>query len=111
METEREVQLARNEDRFRRVNERIRRSRPVVDAASSLAFTCECDRLGCTEIITVPIGVYEEVRRHGRRFLIAPGHGDPRIERVVAAGGRYEVVEKRTGPAADVAEATDPRGA
>ena len=39
----------------------------------------------------------------------SPGHDIPQFEKVVDGGDGYEVVEKDDGPAAELAEETDPR--
>lgn len=52
---------------------------------------------------------YERVRAHSRRFALAPGHEDTRVEeRIESHLPRYMVVEKR-GQAGRVTEGTDPR--
>ena len=37
---------------------------------------------------------YERVRRQSTTFLLAPGHAEPKIERLVSDRGRFQVVEK-----------------
>jgi hypothetical protein len=49
--------------------------------------------------------VYAQVREEPRRFLVVPGHEDPRLEKVVATSAEYLIVEK-TGAAGEVAEHT-----
>ena len=46
------------------------------------------------------------MREHPRRFLVAPGHEHPELERVVERHTGYLIVEK-TGTAGTVAEQTD----
>lgn len=97
---------AENENLFRRVNERVAELSGGLD---ELGLVCECADTACAERLTVPIGEYEQVRAHGDRFFVAPGHERRDVETVVAEGERYLVVEKR-GEAGEVARATDPRG-
>jgi hypothetical protein len=105
--TEREGIVAGNEALFRRVNEAIDRGRwPGEDAS---AFRCECAQSGCSELLDLGREQYEGVRAHPRRFVVAPGHEEPRFELVVERQPRHVVVEKR-GQAGAIAEATDPRG-
>jgi len=69
---------------------------------------CECTDPACREPVTLLPGEYEAVRADGARFIVAPGHDSPPIERVVEQADRYWVVEK-LGKAADEAERLDPR--
>jgi hypothetical protein len=101
--------LAKNEELFRRVNERIEevsvavpRDEPLLD------FLCECDRNGCEEKVRAARAEYEAVRAQPTHFIIRPGHEDPRVERVISSNDRFAIVEKQGQAAAD-AERTDPR--
>jgi hypothetical protein len=100
--------MARNESRLRKVNEGIDAGRGLVDVSERLPFVCECGQLGCTEVVELAIGEYEQVRGSGRRFIVVAAHVQPAIERVVQEASGYVVVEK-TGEAAEAAEAEDPR--
>jgi hypothetical protein len=103
---ERARRVAENEAVFREVNERIDDLAERLDVETEIV--CECSRLDCAERLTVPADEYERVRAHGRRFLLAEGHEQPAVERVIDARGGWIVVEK-VGEAGDVAEAEDPR--
>jgi hypothetical protein len=94
---------ARNETAFRTVNEAIAAGRGLTDAGRLLPFVCECGRIGCTVILELTAGRYEAVRDDPRRFVIAPGHDSPDIERVVEEGAGWAVVEK-FGEAGEIAE-------
>lgn len=48
------------------------------------------------------------MRRYPSRFVVAPGHEDPRLETVVERYPDYFVVEKH-GLAGAIARASDPR--
>jgi hypothetical protein len=100
--------LARNESRFRKVNESIDAGRGLRAADESLPVVCECGRLGCTEVIEVPVGEYERVRASGRRFIVCPDHVADELEHVVERAEGHVVVEKE-GRAAAAAERADPR--
>ena len=91
----------------RRVNEAIERGTCREETA---VFLCECGNLGCSRTLELPIEAYDEVRSGFDRFLIAPGHEVPNVDRVVERHDAYLVVVKRTGRPADLARATDPRG-
>jgi hypothetical protein len=103
--------LAKNEELFRNVNERIEEvSAGVPRAEPLLEFLCECDRQGCDERFQAARDEYERVRAEPTHFIVRPGHEDPRVERVVSVTDRFVVVEKQ-GQAATDAERTDPRRA
>lgn len=109
---EREKRLARNEARFRDVNER------VAEVAESFAegertadpvhFSCECGSETCTEQIAMTLVEYEAVRSMPTRFAVVAGHEVPEIERVVERTANYFVVEKDDDDAERVALETDP---
>jgi hypothetical protein len=99
---------AANEATARDVNEAIERGRWHGEQDQPLAVRCECSRSDCNRLLDITPRVYEEVRAHGRRFVMVPGHEREDIEFVVARGDGYVVVEKRD-QAGEVADATDPR--
>ena len=103
MADSRDERRARNETAFRTVNEAIAAGRGLTEVERRLPFVCECGRLGCTVILELTRGQYETVRDHSRRFVVAPGHDTPEIERVVESGDSWAVVEK-IGAAAEIAE-------
>ena len=111
MNEKQQQRLAENEAFFRTLNESIR---DAVDRYGSdghvYSFICECSDPSCVERVTLPTADYERVRADGTRFVLAPGHQAAAIETVVAERGDHMVVEK-TGPAAEVALALDPRAA
>ena len=104
-----EERAARNEALFREVNEQVESlSEPQRSGTEEeLLVICECSDDRCTERVSVPRAVYEEVRADPRRFLVVPGH-DHDFEHVVERTERYAIVEKE-GRAGEVAEQTDPR--
>jgi hypothetical protein len=107
----REERLAQNEAFFRSVNERIR---DLADRHGSdpheYEFLCECSDTACVERVTLSLDEYEAVRADATRFVLADGHSDTTIERVVETAPDHVVVEK-VGVAGEVAEALDPRAA
>ena len=107
----REERLAQNEVFFRSVNERIRQiaGRHGSDP-HAYEFLCECSDAACAERVTLSLGEYEAVRADGTRFVLAEGHSDTTIERVVKTTPDHVVVEK-VGVAGEVAQALDPRAA
>ncbi len=104
-----EVRTAKNESVFRALNEQL--GAAASGSASDVSgFVCECASIACTAVLAVPLGEYEEVRRHSERFIVAPdeSHVDPEVEEIVDRGDSYWVVEKK-GLAGVVAEGLDPR--
>jgi len=104
-----EARRAKNENLFRRINdgieEVVEHSRTV--HSSPVAFVCECSRSDCTTALELTLEEYKGVRHNGHRFLVAPGHADPKVERVVDENQRFVVVEK-LGEAGAIAEADAP---
>jgi hypothetical protein len=84
---------ATTEALFRDVNERIAESAERFDAEET-DFVCECADPECTDRVEASLAEYEEVREDPTTFLLAPGHEQKDIERVVADRGRFRVVEK-----------------
>ena len=105
----REERLARNENLFREINERVREIAAAHGRDAHLySFHCECSNTDCTLRVTVELADYERVRAQGNRFLVATGHDLPEIERVVEQAGSWWMIEKE-GDAGELAEQLDPR--
>jgi hypothetical protein len=107
-----EERLALNEARVREVNETIERANEKLGPAPgedglALNILCECGTRGCDQIVEISSEEYREVRAEPTRFVVVPGHEQAEIERIVEDRRRFAVVEK-IGPAAKVAERTDP---
>ena len=88
-----QVRRATTEALFRDVNERIAESAERFDADES-EFVCECSDPSCTHRVSASLDEYEEVREDPTTFLLAPGHEQADIERVVSDRGRFHIVEK-----------------
>jgi hypothetical protein len=105
----REESLAKNEELFRMVNERIETvSYAVAQDDSLMEYLCECDRPDCYDRVNATRNEYEAVRAESTHFIVLPGHEDPRVERVTLSNERFLIVEKQ-GAAAQEARETDPR--
>jgi predicted ThiF/HesA family dinucleotide-utilizing enzyme len=100
-----ENRIALNEATYRKVNEGVR----AEDPAGTIAFLCECGRLGCNQLIRLTRAEYEAVRANPRRFAILDGHEIPEVEDIVDRAEGFVVVEKRGKPEAEIVEHTDPR--
>jgi hypothetical protein len=90
---EEKVKRAQTEALFRDVNERIAESAQRFDAEST-QFVCECADPNCTHRVEATLDEYEEVRSDATTFMLAPGHADGDLERVLEDRGRFHVVEK-----------------
>jgi hypothetical protein len=78
---------------FRDVNERIAESAERFDVGRT-EFICECADPNCTHRVSASLAEYEIVRAEPTTFLLAPGHEEEDIERVVSDRGRFRIVEK-----------------
>jgi hypothetical protein len=85
---------ARNEEVFRGVNERIEQGAEQHQVSDSLPFHCECGASACLETIEIPPARYAAIVRERYRFVVIPGHEEPRIERIVETEADFLVVEK-----------------
>jgi hypothetical protein len=101
---------ARNEELFRKVNERIEAvSQGIVTPDdTTMEYLCECDQPGCHEKVQMTRSEYESVRAEATHFVVLAGHQDPRVENVVFSNERFLIVEKQ-GAAAHDAKQSDPR--
>lgn len=105
----REESLAKNEELFRKVNERIEAlSQAVAQDDSMMEYLCECDRPDCYERVKATRSEYEAVRAESTHFIVLAGHEDLRVELVALSNERFLIVEKQ-GAAAQDAEESDPR--
>jgi hypothetical protein len=103
-----EAKMARTEAAFREVNEAIARTAARFDAAEA-EFVCECAAPDCAHRVTAELADYDDVRSDPTHFLVAEGHDEPRIERIVEARGEYAVVEKLGARLRQIVRALDPR--
>jgi hypothetical protein len=97
--------LIRSQILFREVNERVRET--VDPTLEALEFLCECSNEDCTETVYLEVKAYEEIRAHPNLFLVAAGHENLEVDRVVDQGPGCVLVEKTVG--ANIVEAADPR--
>src|SRR5438034_8053256 len=92
-----EERFAKNEAAFRAVNERIEELgghfiRQSVE--ETVRFVCECARPGCMTPLELTLSQYEQVRSEPRWFIVAVGHENSEVERVIARHPSHLVVEK-----------------
>ena len=103
-----ELRRGMNESMFRLLNERLEKRALDRGPEATFEIVCECAREDCTLRIPTLIAEYEGVRSEPTKFIVATGHADTAVERVVDSGDGYEIVEK-LGEAAAVAEVENPR--
>jgi hypothetical protein len=103
-----EVRRATTESLFRDVNERIAEGAKVFQPDTT-QFVCECADTNCTHRLEATLDEYEQIRADGTTFLLAPGHADDDIERVVADRGRFQIVEKIQRTVRDTVRRLNPR--
>lgn len=102
--------IAQNDATFRNANERIGVAAGIYGAEMPVPFICECADPGCSEIITIGLEPYEEVRANPRHFLNVPGHeAAAQGTAVVVAQRKGYVIVETIGHAGEVAEALDDR--
>ncbi len=102
------VRQATTEAIFRNVNERIAESAQRFDADEA-EFVCECGDRSCTHRLATPLDDYERARAKPTRFLLAPGHEDDAIEKVVERCGPFQIVEKFEHTVAATVRSLNPR--
>jgi hypothetical protein len=105
-----DAKMARTESAFREVNEAIATTAARFDAEET-DFVCECADPECAHRLNAELDDYEEVRSEPTRFLLAPGHEEPTIERVVERAGEYNIVEKFGPVVTPIVQQLDPRAA
>jgi hypothetical protein len=105
----RDETVARNEAMFRAVNREIEQASEEAgrDDDDRLEVLCECGQDGCGTTLTLTIGEFEGVHGQKDRFVVAAGHENPDIERVVARKEQYLIVDK-FGEAEEIVEGDAP---
>ena len=103
MEKAQEARLARNEDLFRQVNERIDDlAASHGDDSHVYEFFCECSDVACLERVRLSLAEYAHVRDDPTRFVVVKGHVLEEIEHVIEPAKDHVLIEK-DGFAGDVA--------
>ena len=86
----RESRYEKNQALFREVNDRIAEL-AAKWSDQPMGIICECAKMGCAEMLQVPVEEYRRVRRSPDWFLILPGHV-AEAERVVEQHREYDVI-------------------
>jgi hypothetical protein len=78
---------------FREVNARIQAlSERFGVENGTVQVLCECGLDGCLQRVDLPVAVFAELGLEQPRFVVAPGHGRPGHDRLVAETAAYGVV-------------------
>ena len=108
MSEERARRISLNEAVFRRMNEQLKALAEQFDLGREpLLLVCECGYTECDRRLRIPPEVYSRVRGDSRMFFVVPGHALEDVESVVERNRDFNVVVKKPGVPAAVAEATD----
>ena len=108
--SERLRRIGLNEAVFRAVNEEIQRlAERFALTDDVLDLICECGNGSCAERIRMGHAEYVELRADPTTFAVVPGHEFPEAEDVVQKRGGYDVVRKKEGQPAQLAEDTNVR--
>lgn len=100
--------MAKTESLFRDVNERIATAAGGFGSEEA-EFVCECADPTCVERVEVPLEVYEDVRAEPTTFVLAKGHEEGSIEKIVERRRRFQIVEKVNSKVVAVVKRLDPR--
>jgi hypothetical protein len=104
------AQAAETESAFRDANEEIQAKADELGlGARPTPYLCECEDAGCTNVIALTRGEYEDVRAHGKRFVMVSGHQEA-DSRLVQEAPRFTVIEK-IGEEGELVAFRDPRRA
>jgi hypothetical protein len=92
----RHERIAKNEAMYRAVNRELEEASEDAGggAGAELEILCECGEPGCTTMLTLAIGEYDEAHGQPDRFIVAVEHEDPQMEQVVIRRDHYLVVDK-----------------
>jgi hypothetical protein len=87
--------LARNEDLFRQVNDRIDDLATAHGSDThTYDFFCECSDLSCSERVHLTLGEYAHIRADPSRFVVVKGHVLDEIEHVIERAEDHVLIEK-----------------
>ena len=90
--------VARNRELYRLVNDKIAEvASEFWVVADTQGFNCECSRDGCSELVEIPLEMYDRVRAIPGAFLVVPGHEDPAREQTILVEDDFVVVVSMGG--------------
>ena len=75
--------------------EKLKRHIPELELESAkIAFVCECYDQTCEHRILLTLEEYAYLHNKFSHFVIAKGHDEPIVEKVIAEGNSLSIVEK-----------------
>jgi hypothetical protein len=102
----RDERIAKNEAVFRAANRELEQAGEEAGGDGVLDVLCECGQEGCSGLISLTVPEYDRVHSQDDRFVVVPGHENPKIETVVERREAYLVVDK-FGEAEEIAEESE----
>ncbi len=93
-----EKRIARNEARFRELNDAIARGVERFRAGSgdgTFEAVCECAIADCLEMLDLDFDTYSHVRSDATWFVVRPDHVVTAVEQPVEQHDAYWIIEKR----------------
>jgi hypothetical protein len=102
----RDERIAKNEAVFRAANRELEQATEEAGGDGVLDVLCECGQEGCSGLIRLTVAEYDGVHSQDDRFVVVPGHENPKIETVVERREAYLVVDK-FGEAEEIAEESE----
>ena len=88
------LRIRESQEAFAKANEQIRASAERYGFEQRVPFLCECSEATCTKSVRLFLTSYREARAAVEGFILLPGHDDPKLERIVAHGDGYVLVER-----------------
>lgn len=93
-EEARRQRLAENERLIRESNWEEALSAEELPPDEELELWCACGRSDCRERLYLTVAEYRAAHAHPHRFIVAHGHADSDVERVVGHTRQYDIAEK-----------------
>lgn len=104
MPDQRARRIARNEAKFRDINERLGAEVSKLTAPGErVRFVCECGSATCARHLSLDLDEYAAVRSDALTFAVIPGHEIPDLEVAVERHERFVVVRKPVDVAEELA--------
>lgn len=94
MTSDQDTRVRENEETFASANERILASAERFGFDQLVPFICECSKTTCTETIRLSVDTYRQAKNGSDAFILLPGHENSQVEKIVAHGNGYVLVEK-----------------
>ena len=87
-------QVTKGIEKLKQISEEEEQFIDIPGDNKQMHYFCECSDENCRIKIVMTIGNYKNIHKKRNRFVIVPGHGVMRIEKIITQKPNYEVVEK-----------------